>query len=471
MISTPVIGSLNTPAGSAVNRTQNTGKASADFKDLFNPKASESPKEAVGKTAKDISKEDNSRMKKVSEDKLAGRADRSTKVKELRKVSKEDVSDVKEALEQAEEVICEEIGVEPEDIEAALEALGLTQMALLDADKLPQIISVLTGNEDALSLATDETLYEKLSDVTSRIDEILKGLEEKLQIAPGELKEALGKVDDRKVFEKPVMPNPVAEKEAVPENPGLTEDKEQSFEEKIFVTADTSKSRIQASMSTDTQNNATQNNATQMDSEEVKPLTTDLKQQKFMGASANDTPAQNSLSFAQNLVEKAMEALNEKAENISYSSIQTQNILNQITEALRVNLSGDTSEVSMRLHPESLGTVSVKVSANHEGVLTAQFTAQNESVKAVIESQAIVLKETLEAKGVTVEAVEVLVQSHEFERNLSKGNEGEKNRGEKKQRNLRRIDLSEPVEGTDDSDDTLIREMMERNGNTVDYSA
>lgn len=125
----------------------------------------------------------------------------------------------------------------------------------------------------------------------------------------------------------------------------------------------------------------------------------------------------------------------------------------------------------MRLHPESLGTVSVKVSANHEGVLTAQFTAQNESVKAVIESQAIVLKETLEAKGVTVEAVEVLVQSHEFERNLSKGNEGEKNQGEKKQRNLRRIDLSEPVEGTDDSDDTLIREMMERNGNTVDYSA
>lgn len=466
MISTPVIGSLNTPNGSTVNRTQNTGKASADFKDLFNPKASESPKEAVGKAAKDISGEDNSRMKKVSEDKLAGRADRSTKVKELRKVSKEDVSDVKEAVDKAEEVICEEIGVEPEDIEAALEALGLTQMALLDADKLPQIISVLTGNEDVLSLATDETLYEKLSDVTSRIDEILKGLEEKLQIAPGELKEALGKVDDRKVFEKPVMPNPVAEKEAVPENSGLSEDKEQSFEEKIFVTADTSKSRMQASMSTDTQNNATQ-----MNSEEVKPLTTDLKQQKFMGASANDTPAQNSLSFAQNLVEKAMEALNEKVENISYSSIQTQNILNQITEALRVNLSGDTSEVSMRLHPESLGTVSVKVSANHEGVLTAQFTAQNESVKAVIESQAIVLKETLEAKGVTVEAVEVLVQSHEFERNLSKGHEGDKNQGEKKQRNLRRIDLSEPVEATDDSDDTLIREMMERNGNTVDYSA
>ncbi len=467
MISTPVIGSLNTPTGSTVNRTQNTGKASADFKDLFNPKASESPKEAVGKTAKDISGEDNSRMKKVSEDKLAGRADRSTKVKELRKVSKEDVSDVKEALEQAEEVICEEIGVEPEDIEAALEALGLTQMALLDADKLPQIISVLTGNEDALSLATDETLYEKLSDVTSRIDEILKGLEEKLQVAPGELKEALEKIDDRKVFERPViMPDPKAEKEAVPENPGLTEDKEQSFEEKIFVTADTSKSRMQASMSTDTQNNATQ-----MNSEEVKPLTTDLKQQKFMGASANDTPAQNSLSFAQNLVEKAMEALNEKVENISYSSIQTQNILNQITEALRVNLSGDTSEVSMRLHPESLGTVSVKVSANHEGVLTAQFTAQNESVKAVIESQAIVLKETLEAKGVTVEAVEVLVQSHEFERNLSKGNEGERNQGEKKHRSLRRIDLSDTSEVSDDSDDTLIREMMERNGNTVDYSA
>lgn len=471
MTSTPVMGSLNTPNMSMVNQTQNKGNAqTADFKNLFNPQASDTSKEQVQNLSKDDVKNEKVEMKKVDEGKNLSRADRSTKVKELKsskEVSTEDVAVVEEAIEEVKEAICEEIGVTPEDIENVLETLGLTTMALLDPQKLPQIISTLTGNEDVLTLATDEELYGKLSKVSTNAEKLVKAMEEKFELNPGDIEKAVKKSDDRVVYEKPVMPSIPLEKEAVSEKPVETTDVEEpkTFEEKIFVTADTSKNRMPV-RSMDTQNTKAETVL-----EEVKPATTDLKQQKFMGASTNDTPTQNPLSFAQNLIEKTVQALNEKAETISYSNIQAQNILNQITEAIKIDLSGDTSEVSMRLHPESLGTVSVKVSANHEGILTAQFTAQNESVKAVIESQAIVLKETLEAKGVTVEAVEVLVQSHEFERNLSKGNDEGRNQGEQKRRTLRRIDLSEPVEVAEDSDDTLLREMMERNGNTVDYSA
>ena len=164
--------------------------------------------------------------------------------------------------------------------------------------------------------------------------------------------------------------------------------------------------------------------------------------------------------------------MNEVSETVSYTTFDARNVLDQITEAIKVDVSAETSEINLRLHPESLGTVSVKVSANHEGVLTARFTAQNEGVKAIIESQAIVLKETLEAKGVTVEAVEVMVQSHEFERNLSDQSKGSNNPSEgQKKKGIRRIDLTEEVTDTETPEDTLVREMMAQNGNTIDYTA
>ncbi|MBQ3890943.1 MAG: flagellar hook-length control protein FliK, partial [Lachnospiraceae bacterium] len=141
-------------------------------------------------------------------------------------------------------------------------------------------------------------------------------------------------------------------------------------------------------------------------------------------------------------------------------------------EAIKIDITADASEISLQLTPENLGTVKVKVSSNNEGVLTAQFTAQNESVKAVIESQAIVLKETLESKGVTVEAIEVTVQSHEFERNLSDQNRGNtSDNNQPKKRGIRRINLSAPEEEIATSEDALLKEIMTQNGNTVDYSA
>ena len=116
--------------------------------------------------------------------------------------------------------------------------------------------------------------------------------------------------------------------------------------------------------------------------------------------------------------------------------------------------------------------MSVRISANHEGAMTAQFIAQNESVKAVIESQAIVLRESLEAKGVTVEAVEVMVGTHEFERNLSDSERRNEEQNERRTNRVRRINLDadEEIE-LEDEGDILRQDIMRQNGNTVDYMA
>ena len=63
--------------------------------------------------------------------------------------------------------------------------------------------------------------------------------------------------------------------------------------------------------------------------------------------------------------------------------------------------------------PASLGSVNVQIAAK-DGVITAQFTAQNETVKAAIESQLVQLRTQFEEQGIKVDAVEVTVANYRW---------------------------------------------------------
>ena len=132
--------------------------------------------------------------------------------------------------------------------------------------------------------------------------------------------------------------------------------------------------------------------------------------------------------------------------------------------------------MEMQLHPASLGNLQLQVKAK-EGIITAQFTTENEAVKQVLEAQVIQLKERLEASGVKVEAVEVMVASHGFERNLEKGSSGEQNNYTAKKVARRKINLNImdeedlELENVEKQARDIQVDMMRRNGNTLDYMA
>ena len=135
--------------------------------------------------------------------------------------------------------------------------------------------------------------------------------------------------------------------------------------------------------------------------------------------------------------------------------------------------------MELQLHPQSLGTVNVIVSVARDGSMVAQFTAQNETVKAAIESQVAQLQQRFDEQGIKVNAVEVTVQSHQFEQNLEQGAQQQENTGNTRTRSgraIRRINLGEPVSQDNDMeqmDDAsrITAQMMAANGNTVDYTA
>ena len=210
----------------------------------------------------------------------------------------------------------------------------------------------------------------------------------------------------------------------------------------------------------------------------AKPETTPVLKKEDMAGSGHkgeENAAGNSAgnAFLQNLTGQ-LEEVEAPAERPVYAQPETNQIMDQIVEYMKFNLKPEMQEMEMQLHPASLGTVHVQIAAK-DGVITAQFAAQNETVKAVLETQMIQLKEQFEEQGIKVEAVEVTVANHAYGEQFGGEREAEQN-GQNAKKSARRINLNldemegEGLEELDDSERIAV-EMMQANGNTVDYTA
>lgn len=91
-------------------------------------------------------------------------------------------------------------------------------------------------------------------------------------------------------------------------------------------------------------------------------------------------------------------------------------IISQITEQLKVEVKADTTELRLTLKPESLGEVSMRI-LTQNGVVTAQFFAENQRVKEIIESQLNDLKNSLQEKGIEVAEMAAFVGQDPSNRN------------------------------------------------------
>ena len=138
------------------------------------------------------------------------------------------------------------------------------------------------------------------------------------------------------------------------------------------------------------------------------------------------------------------------------------------------NLS-EVSSIEMQLNPENLGKMYVNISSK-QGMVNAQIAATNETVKEALEAQIYELKESLQQSGVKVDAIEVTIASHEFEKNLEQGQSREEQEAERqeemKDKNRREINLSDLDEASDllNEEEALIARMMKDNGNSLDYT-
>lgn len=396
--------------------------------------------------------------------------DRSGETSAVRDQNAQDAEareDVEEAAKELVEEVSDVMDVPLEKVEEAMAVLGLTAADLFDPTNLKQLLLALTDSTDELSLVTDETLYGNLQDLFQTVNDTLGTLQEELGLDADELKALLEQIsaEEKQPVEtqEPVL-TPGEEPEVSVEGMkdyAVTVEKEGGTVQVRVTVDDASGEKHVSEQMTDTAK------------PEVEPLT--KKGNAADTGKGEDSAGQNAgNTFLQNLMGRTGE-IEAPVERPVYTQPETNQIMDQIVEYMKINIRPETQELEMQLHPASLGTVHVQLAAK-DGVVTAQFTAQNETVKAVLETQMIQLKEQFEEQGIKVEAVEVTVANHAYGEQFGNQQEAADQENGSAKKSARRINLNldeieeEGLEGLDDSERIAV-EMMQANGNTVDYTA
>lgn len=409
----------------------------------------------------------------------------NTIASETKQVTSEDV--VKDQFDQftedVKEVLKEELGVSDEAIEAAMQTLGLQFQDLLNQNNLANLVAELTGADSVQQLLCSEQFVNVLQSVNDIGKDLLNALGmnlEEFQSAVAETVNAnVGQSDDIAGQEKEAAVNETAVTDQTATGKFVVEDGRQEkaaentpVKEQEVAAQDTQPSEVSEDIpEQETVQNVETSENTAEDFTEQNNSSDTAGRFKFTNETAHTV--NEAVAAPQNQV--VQEFLNVETVEPLPQSVNTQDVIDQIVESARVILTDDKTSMELQLNPQNLGKIILKVT-EQEGTVTAKIMTQNAVVKEALEAQTVELRQNLEQAGVKVDAVEVTVASHEFEKNLEQNAEGEKQQGEQQEkekgrtRRLNLNDLSE-LSGVMSEEETLAAKMMAEQGNSVDYTA
>ena len=375
--------------------------------------------------------------------------------------------DMKDELISA---VAEDLNVSEEDLIEAMENLGMVWTDLLNQQNLAVVAIELNVSADSTELLLNSDFQNALTDV----NQILTDAAVNLGMDVNEFTDIVAQMTLVEPDEAAAL-NEVAG-EALNSTVQTTEEAETA-----------GNNAVQADVVTEADAGQTKDNAYVVNENTVKSVDDDMdaagSSQDFTRNSDSDgkqadTEGNNGILFAQDTDANVMAELNADDVNADYRpyiSTDTTELINQIVDNIRLNVSQDTTSIEMQLNPENLGRVYVHLSAK-EGTVNAQFTATNEVVKEALEAQIVTLKENLNQAGVKVDAVEITVSSHGFERNLEQDQSREEQEGEyqeaaakQRRRNINMSSMDE-LAGVMTEEESLVAQMMRDNGNSVDMT-
>ncbi|MCM1044557.1 MAG: flagellar hook-length control protein FliK [Candidatus Gastranaerophilales bacterium] len=345
--------------------------------------------------------------------------------------------------------ITDTLDISAEELNGLLGQMGLEAADLLKPENLSAFLLQAFGAEDNVALLTDEGMYADYKALMGELEQILESGPNDMTVA--DAYELMQQVPETV---KPEAADLIPVKEEKP------------LENLIQVTVEEPEREETQELPADIQTNVPRE-AEQ--SEHTEGRRSDNRDHSEHGREHEGN------SFMQNLTQLDPHLETAQTSEVSGGfDVDTQDIMRQIMDYMKLQVRPGMTDLEMQLHPESLGTLQIHLAAKG-GVVTANFVAQDEAVKAALESQMVQLKESFAEQGVKVEAIEVTVQTHEFEQNLEQGRErGQEQNAAKGQRTRRiRLDDALSLEELEElpEEEQLAAKMMEANGNTVDFTA
>ena len=338
-----------------------------------------------------------------------------------------------DVMQQILQQITEQLGVSQEEDLQAMDALGISMEDL--SQNMAALLSELTG-ADQMAVLTDESLYTQVSDLANAVEQTIEELADDLGMDKEQLTALLQ--DSVKKPEEPVI---VVEQELT--TPVSDVQQESTGDQEVQTAAATD---IEAEQPHETKREENGNMQQQM--QDMQKPAENLQQTQGSAIAAEQTTERFDLQ-------------------------RTQKIIDQIADYVKIHSSEKLTSMEIELNPASLGSVNLHVSSKG-GVISAQLYAQDEAVRAALESRVAALKESLEAQGMRVDAIEITEHSHQLEQNLDQ-NGGQQESAEAQKKSGRRLlNLDElPEEEAYEEEMTqaekLQIEMMRMGGNKLNF--
>ena len=371
--------------------------------------------------------------------------------------------------EDVRQVLKEKLGVTDEEITDAMQKLGLTVADLIQPNQLTQLTAELTGSENIGELLCNDSFMEIVNEIGGLSQDLL---------------------DDLGMTSQMFTETVAAASQVVttPESAGIEQLPEMQVTENVKADK-TAANDTSDQMNSVLKEENTVQTASDADEVEIQKQEDNILLQKEV-AEETDTKADdgqtgnrnesgntsNQTAFVsqERTVDPAAAKTPETVPEFS-RQLDTLDLIRQVTEFTKVTVREAQTTMEMQLNPEHLGKLYIEVTTK-EGNVSAHIMTQNELVKEALESQMAELKQSMNQAGVKVDAVEVTVGSHEFEKNLeqnAKQDERQAEEQEKASPKTRRINLDEldELSGVMSEEEALVAQIMADHGNSVDYTA
>ncbi len=489
--------------GVSMSRNQQDAGSIVSFSDYMKTNLSEAQNKVTDTGVESFSTKDYVSKKDIPK-KMSDKAVGSKTTVENDALKDEVQDELSSKAEQFVEEIAKELGVTKEEIELAMQNLDITPLMLLQPEMLTELVVEVAGEGELLSLVTNGELLDSLNTLLGQVQDIFSQVQEELSLSPEQLQDLMQEVlkTEEVTLETVVQSeniivdgNELSENEVSDENTTTLSDK--TMENLLNV----SKKEIQLAETKEVtdQIEITDEDQTMLSSEKLQTsneeATTsggqDGKENQFSGQNdpkllngqlEKETNSKNNTEGNQGFLQNQINTLNGNTNTTMTQPVATytattpaQQISDQMIEYIKMNVSPGVTEMEIQLQPASLGNINLQLTLRN-GAVTAQFIAQNEEVKNAIEQQVVQLKTTLEEQGVKIEAVEVTIASHEFERAMEQGGQWQNDEREEQAadttRNRRRVVLSELEDEEELSTEEILQvQMMKQNGTTIELEA
>ncbi len=368
-------------------------------------------------------------------------------------------AELNEAIEDAgEEIIsqiAETLDLSEEEIVNAMQILGLMASDLLNPASIQQLVTELAGQGEAVELITDSDIYTSLQDLMEGAESMKMGLMNEFNLSEEEIDTALEEF-------KGSFKNTLEKAAETADIPVVTE-------EAVEVSNQQLKTEAKAPVSEVFDDKAP------VEEKPVEITVSSSKEGETKGNLQNGGESLNLFNQVMNNIADAA-AETDAAAQASYTDrAQMEDIIRQITDKITISAKAEETSMELQLHPASLGNVNILLTSGKDGIV-AKFTAQNQIVKEAVESQMMQLQQKFDEQGIKITSIEVTIASHGFEQNLDQQGDrnGQETAESKKARGLRRINLTELKDEDEEpvsEAEKIAVQMMEANGNSVDFSA